>query len=576
VIAALWYLIWRTTLNRLTRQLRRVRNPRYAAVMVVGALFVTSMFWRPGGAVGMPEGGGDPVAPLRTIYGTAISFLLLLGEVHLWFNRNALLALAFQPAEVQLLFPAPLSRRVLLAYRVVRLQLLVLPNAVFWMLALRFWGSAQPALLRFAAAWAFFSFLSLHRLGAALVLVPPVTGVRRGVVLIMRGLVLVGLVAVVAGVVPSILSVAGGDPAVVWRAVQEAVRVPPASIALVPFQMLLAPFSAATDGVGRFVPLLLAIAAQLLWIHVASRVEFEEAAASASRELAQRITAFRRGGRTSTKGASRTATRGSWIRLAPTGSPAAAIVWKNAMSMIRGGALRGGLIFLAVIAGLTILAHAVPAPDGDKDLVFIRLMPGGWALFMSALFGSRAIRHDLRQDLLSLSLLKTYPLRGSQIVLAELALPTLVLTAFQAALVVIMLLSLPPSARADLAAVPLGGVAVLSILALGAINATSTAIQNAAALMFPAWMQLGVHNPGVEALGQSMLSALGNFLALLLSFVLPAVVGALVWLFTQPFSGGLAFGAAILAGIIVLAGEVALMVRPLGRLLERTEPSAIV
>jgi hypothetical protein len=570
VIAALWYLIWRTTRNRLTRQLRRLRNPRYAAAMVVGALFVTAMFWSRGVASGMPEGGGDPLAPLRTIYGAVISFLLLLGAVHLWFNRDALLALAFQPAEVQLLFPAPLSRRVLLAYRVVRLQLLVVPNAAFWVLALRYWGSTQPAALRFAAAWAFFSFLSLHRLGAALVLVPPLRGVRWGVVLVMRGLVLAGLVAVAAGVIPSILSVAGGDPAAVGRALQEAVRMPPASIALAPFQLLMAPFS------GWFVPILVAIAAQLLWINLASTVEFEEAAAGASRDLAQRIIAFHRGGRATKEGASRTITRGRWIRLAPTGAPAVAIVWKNAMSMIRGGAFRGGLIFLALIAGLTVLTYAVPGRIGDETLVLLRLMPGSWALFMSLLFGSRALRHDLRQDLLSLSLLKTYPLRGSQIVLAELALPTFVLTAFQAALVVIMLVSLPPSARAELAGVPLGGVAVLSILALGAINATSTAIQNGAALMFPAWMQLGVQNPGVEALGQSMLSALGNFLVLLLSFVLPAVVGALVWLFALPLSGALAVGAALLAGIIVLAGEVALMVLPLGRLFERTEPSAIV
>lgn len=573
MIPALWYLIWRTTRNRLTRQLRRVRNPRYAAAMVVGALFVTSMFWSRGADSGMPEGGGDP---LRTNLGAVISFVLLLGAVHLWFSRDTLLALAFQPAEVQLLFPAPLSRRMLLAYRVVRVQLLVVPNAAFWMLALRYWGSTQPALLRFAAAWAFFSFLSLHRLGAALVLVPPLRGVRRGVVLMMRGLVLAGLVAVAAGVVPSILSVAGGDPAAVWRALQEAVRVPPASIALAPFQMLVAPFSAAADGVGRFAPLLLVIAAQLLWIHVASRVEFEEAAASASRDLAQRITAFRRGGRTSTKGASRTATRGSWIGLAPTGVPAVAIVWKNAMSMIRGGAFRVGVIFLALVAGLTALTYAVPGRIGDETLVFLRLMPGGWALFMSVLFGSRALRHDLRQDLLSLSLLKTYPLPGSQIVLAELALPTLALTAFQAVLVVIMLASLPPLARATLAGVPLGGAAVLSVLALGAINATSTAIQNGAALMFPAWTQLGVHNPGIEALGQSVVSSLGNVLALLLSFVLPAVVGALVWLVTQSFYGGLAIGAGVLAGVIVLAGEVALMVMPLGRLFERTDPSAIV
>jgi hypothetical protein len=384
VIASLWYLISRTTANRLTRQLKRLRSPRYSAATLVGVLFVSSMLWNHPASVEMPD-GADPLAPVRAAYGAGVAFLLLLGTVHLWFSRDTLLALAFQPAEVQLLFPAPIPRRVLLAYRVARLQLLVVPNALFWMFALRYWGSVQPAGVRFGAAWAFFSFLSLHRLGAALVLVPPVRGIRRGVLLLARAVLLVAVVALVAGVVPSILSGAVGDPAAAWRALQDALRVPPASIALAPFRLLLAPFSGDDSVANRFAPLLTAIGAQLLWIHLASTVEFEEAAAHASRDVARRMAAFRRGGMASTEGAARTGTRGRWIRMAPTGAPAVAIVWKNAMSMMRGGVLRGAFIALVLVAGLTALARVFPlAPDADDTRTFIGLLPGGWMLMMSS------------------------------------------------------------------------------------------------------------------------------------------------------------------------------------------------
>ncbi|HZI27443.1 MAG TPA: putative ABC exporter domain-containing protein [Gemmatimonadaceae bacterium] len=570
MIAALWYLIWRTTVNRLTRQLQRVRSPRYAAAMLIGVVFLASMVWQPGS---MPERGDDPFAPIRAAYGWGIASLLLLGAVHLWFSRDTLLALAFPPAEVQLLFPAPVSRRVLIAYRVARTQLLVVPNAIFWMFALRYWGSTQPAVVRFGAAWAFFSFLSLHRLGAALVLVPPARGVRRGVRLVMRAVLVAAVVGLVAGVVPSVFSGAHGDAASTWRALREALLLPPASIALAPFQLLLAPFFAEDFSAAQFAPLLLAIVAQLLWIHLASTVAFEETAAHASHDFAQRMAAFRRGSLVSTQNAPRTVARGRWIPLAPTGAPAVAIVWKNTMSMFRAGVLRGALITLVLIAALTAVLQALPVRGEDKE--WIVLMPGGWMLMMSLFLGARVVRHDLRQDLLSLSLLKTYPLRGSQIIMAELAPPTIALTAFQAALIAIMLAFLPASDRPAFASIPLGAAAMIAILALGAINAMSAAIQNAVALMFPAWIQLGARNPGIESLGQSVLSSVGVVLVLGISFVVPVVAGALMWAFTQSLNGDVSMVAAVLAGIFVLAAEVAIAILPLGSLFERTEPSAV-
>ena len=92
--------------------------------------------------------------------------LLLLGG---WVFSGEPMALAFSAAEVQFLFPAPLTRRGLISYKLFRAQLIILFNAVIWVFVLRRSGSVLAAPLRFLGTWMLFTNLSLHRLGAALV-----------------------------------------------------------------------------------------------------------------------------------------------------------------------------------------------------------------------------------------------------------------------------------------------------------------------------------------------------------------------------------------------------------------------
>src|SRR5204862_2957904 len=90
--------------------------------------------------------------------------LLMLGG---WLFSGERMALAFSAAEVQFLFPAPLSRRSLIGFKLFRSQLVILFNAVIWVFVLRRSGSVLAAPLRFLATWMLFTNLSLHRLGAA-------------------------------------------------------------------------------------------------------------------------------------------------------------------------------------------------------------------------------------------------------------------------------------------------------------------------------------------------------------------------------------------------------------------------
>ena len=64
----------------------------------------------------------------------------------------AIVALAFQPAEVQFLFAAPLSRRALLCYKIARGQLPLFVSALIWVVLMQRWGLTLAAPMRFATA----------------------------------------------------------------------------------------------------------------------------------------------------------------------------------------------------------------------------------------------------------------------------------------------------------------------------------------------------------------------------------------------------------------------------------------
>ena len=97
------------------------------------------------------------------------TLLLTLTLVSAWVFGSDTLALAFTQAEVSMLFPAPLTRRGLIGYKIFRAQIGVLINALIWVFILRRGGTALPSLLRTISLWVLFSTLNLHRLGAALV-----------------------------------------------------------------------------------------------------------------------------------------------------------------------------------------------------------------------------------------------------------------------------------------------------------------------------------------------------------------------------------------------------------------------
>jgi hypothetical protein len=192
------------------------------------------------------------------------------------------------------------------------------------------------------------------------------------------------------------------------------------------------------------------------------------------------------------------------------------------------------------------------------------------------ILGPRFVRNDLRGDLTQLSLLKTFPLSGARIVAAEVASATLSLTVVQALVVIVAFVVLLFSADPPATLLDRSMVLIAAPFAFFAINAVNLSIQNGATLMFPAWMSLGMNrSAGVEAMGQNMLMALASIVLLACSLIPAAVTGTIVYLLLSGADLRTRIAALVLAAIATLLAEVAGFTIVLGKLFERTEPSAL-
>jgi hypothetical protein len=186
-------------------------------------------------------------------------------------------------------------------------------------------------------------------------------------------------------------------------------------------------------------------------------------------------------------------------------------------------------------------------------------------------------RQDLRLDLPNADILKTYPLRGWQVVFGEILAPVAIVTALLWLLLLTWLLTAnPPRAEFWTLGIKVGA-AVAAGLLLPPLCALQVLVLNAAVLLFPAWVPQGAdRGRGVDVVGQRILFAAGVFLPMALS-LLPAAIAAgivflgLQWTIGMPIVAGVA-GAAI--ALAVLCTEVSLVVLWLGGRFERFDLSA--
>jgi hypothetical protein len=250
-----------------------------------------------------------------------------------------------------------------------------------------------------------------------------------------------------------------------------------------------------------------------------------------------------------------------------------ALVWKNLLAAGSLFSLRSwGVVGVALLVGSLALTTLAPG------LPLVKLM-GAVALGLAPmvfLVGPQLTPFDFRQDLANADLLKTYPLRGWQIALGELLAPTVLLTAAQGFLIALGVVLFPTPRGAPgltlLDRVPWGvGLGLLAPF----FNFNSLLLLNAGVLWFPSWMRIGPGRAeGFEAMGQRMLFLLAQIIALGFVLVLPALVGAAVFLLGRPgLDLRLLVPLAALGAALVLAAEAAAGLALLGRMFERLDVS---
>jgi ABC-2 type transport system permease protein len=574
MISALLYLQYHTSRNRLVSRFKRLKRPKYLVGAIVGGLYFYFYFFRY-----LFRGFGGRPAMNLTVSSEHLLLFELLGALALfvivllaWIIPRERAALTFTEAEVAFLFPAPITRRTLIHFKLLRSQLGIFFSSLFLtLISRRFGGNVWIHALGW---WLILSTLNLHFLGCSFA---RTMLLDHGISNRLRRLLVFGLAVAMAGAVwvwakrtlPAPGSADTANLNAILDYAQRVLTAGPALYLLYPFRLVVRLFLApdAAAFFGALAPVLLLFLLHYLWV-IYSDVAFEEASVEASQKLAVRIAAVRAGNWQGAKKNQKA--RRPWFKLAATGPPAMALLWKNLIGVGQVLSVRLWIVLIIVV-----VAVGVGLGNGrtGQNLSFVATILVATALGYSLLLGPQLLRLDFRQDLPLADILKTFPLRGWQIALGEILAPVVVLAACQWLLLLVgagLVFYLPGKQEALFLAIALGAAFLLPVLDLLVLL-----IPNAAVLLFPAWIQAGKDSPrGIETTGQRLIFAVGQLFVLLLALLPAAIafIGVFVLLkLALGYAAAVPFAA--LVATIILAVEAGFGVMLLGRLFERFDVS---
>ena len=319
MLGALLYLRFTSFKNWVIARAKRLRQPKYLIGAVVGCAYFYFFFFRSFSPGHTPhprdvataqalEAMAAAQARLPTdwlpILTAAGSLALLFFATMIWVVPTQRAALGFSEAEIAFLFPAPITRRRLVHFRLLSAQFRSLIGAAVMMLFSNRWSLIGGNALTHALGWWFvFSTLNLHFSGANFTLTR-LTDVGLGAWR-RRVFVLIAIAAVFAatmfrapdGATPGtageeveLRSLTGGIVALANTA--------PLSWLLWPFKFVVGPFLA-VDATGFLLalgPALAVVGLHYLWV-VRTAVAFEDSSVDYAQKRSARIAAWRTGGR---------------------------------------------------------------------------------------------------------------------------------------------------------------------------------------------------------------------------------------------------------------------------------------
>src|SRR2546428_13515764 len=167
MIAALVCRQYHSIKNRTVMRVKRLKQPKYLLGGIVGAAYFYFFFFRRlGGAPGQPQSWALWAGPADPVLYESLGALVLLAIVLLaWLVPHERAALAFTEAEVAFLFPAPISRRGLIHFKLLRSQTAILFTTLLLTLVSNRFGGRNW--VHAAGWWLILSTLNLHFLGSS-------------------------------------------------------------------------------------------------------------------------------------------------------------------------------------------------------------------------------------------------------------------------------------------------------------------------------------------------------------------------------------------------------------------------
>jgi hypothetical protein len=199
---------------------------------------------------------------------------------------------------------------------------------------------------------------------------------------------------------------------------------------------------------------------------------------------------------------------------------------------------------------------------------------------MAVLLGPQMMRNDLRQDLARLPMLKTWPVRGAALIRGEVLAPTVVVTAVAWLLLILAAVlggGLKPGSREATAFVAhRASYLAAAFVVAPAIILSQVVVQNGLAVLFPAWVAVGASRArGIDAMGQRLFMLAGILLTLVVSLIPGVMAAAALAFLIYQLTGAVPILLSALIVALVMAGECWLAIEGLGRILDRTDPSAV-
>ena len=567
MLSASLYITVCSMKNRLGRWLRRLREPRYLVGLVLASAYfyftlVVRMNAVRGGARARALNAFPTFAGLAPLVGGAV---LLVAAAISWMVPTSGRLLDFPESEVQLLFPAPVTRRSLLLHRLMRSQGGLLFASLIPALAFAVPAGTTLTIRAALGVWillvtarVYFSAIALSRSQLS----SPDPQLRR-LARLPIGLLLLAIVVVGRTVARVYLASrdAGFDAAA--AAYTAALSTGPARVALLPFVALMRPFFepewrsyVAALGVAALVPVLC-----MVWLLVIDHAFQGESMLPADRPDRRPIAGK----------ATYVARPAAWT-LAPVGRPEGAFVWKAAMQMLRVVDRRVILRVVLILVSMSLLvvlstrSRAVPAIAGTFT---------AFASIYIVLLAPQILRLDIRQDLQHLELMKTWPIRGAALVRGEMTAPALALALAMWLMIALAFMFSGAAFPRALLTWRLGLAGAGALLGPAMIFGQYT-VHNGFALMFPGWVPLGSGRPrGLDAMGQRLLTLGATWLTLAVMLLPGAAVSAVLWLAFYRFLGAGTLVVCALVCAATIALEILMMTEWLGPLFDRLDLASI-